>query len=274
MNKNKYLLGKQNLKSRSTKGLDFIKLDKSEVEDSIKEMSEELASLQELIFAENKHRVLIVLQGLDTSGKDGTVKHVFSATNPQGVKVASFKEPNDIEKSHDFLWRIHKEVPRNGEITIFNRSHYEDFIVPYVHKLLPNKRLKDRIEEINHFEKFLINEGVTIIKFFLHVSKKEQAQRIQERIDSPKKHWKFSLSDLHERQFWNRYQEAYDMALKATHHPDRPWYVIPADHKRIRDCIVSKILVSHLRALKADLPGIDPKVLKKIQKEATQLLKK
>lgn len=262
----------KSLKQISTTGSDFIKHSAKELEKEFADLANSLASLQEVIFAEGKHKVLIVLQGLDTSGKDGTVKHVFSSTNPQGVRVVSFKKPTDEELRHDYLWRVHKKTPEAGEIVIFNRSHYEDVLVPYVHKTLRKKQAIGRISDINHFEKMLINEGVTLLKFFLHISPKEQAKRITERLDNPKKHWKFQLSDLTERQLWNKYQDAYSLILKETHHEDRPWFIIPADDKDLRNYLISQILVDRLTDLKPTLPQFDPKTLKKIKEEAAKLL--
>jgi PPK2 family polyphosphate:nucleotide phosphotransferase len=246
-------------------------LAKKSLKSDFEEIIEKLADLQELIFAESKHKILIVLQGLDTSGKDGTVKHVFAATNPQGLRVVSFKRPSDVETRHDYLWRVHSQTPIRGEMVIFNRSHYEDLIIPTVHKTLPAKQIKDRIDDINAFEKMLVNEGVTILKFFLHISRGEQAQRLRERVNNPKKHWKFELSDLEERHHWNSYQHAYGHVMKETHHVDRPWHIIPADDKDMRNYIVSSILVERLQKLKPVLPIFDKKTFAKIKKELKNL---
>ncbi len=234
-------------------------------------ISERLGHLQELIFAESKHKVLIILQGLDTSGKDGTVKHVFAATNPQGLRVVSFKRPTEIEQRHDYLWRVHKQTPEKGELVIFNRSHYEDVIIPTVHDTLPAVQIKQRISDINSFEKMLVNEGVTILKFFLHISRKEQAKRLHERIANPAKHWKFELSDLAERRHWNEYQKAYGEIIHQTHHADRPWFLVPGDDKDLRNYIISSILVDRLERLKPLLPDFDQKTLAKIKKELRDL---
>ncbi|QLY26757.1 PPK2 family polyphosphate kinase [Bdellovibrio sp. KM01] len=234
-------------------------------------ISEKLGRVQELIFAESKHKVLIILQGLDTSGKDGTVKHVFSATNPQGLRVVSFKRPTEIEMRHDYLWRVHKQTPERGEMVIFNRSHYEDLIVPLVHKTIPLKQVKDRISDVNAFEKMLVREGVTILKFFLHISRKEQALRLRERIENPEKHWKFELSDLTERRHWSDYQTAYGEVIQDTHHTDRPWFIVPADDKNLRNLIISSILLERLEKLNPVLPVFDGKTLAKIKKELKHL---
>ncbi|WP_413294444.1 PPK2 family polyphosphate kinase [Bdellovibrio sp. HCB185ZH] len=234
-------------------------------------ISEKLGRVQELIFAEAKHKVLIILQGLDTSGKDGTVKHVFSATNPQGLRVVSFKRPTELELRHDYLWRIHKQTPERGEMVIFNRSHYEDLIMPLVHKTLSLKEIRDRIADVNAFEKMLVREGVTVLKFFLHISRKEQASRLRERIENPEKHWKFELSDLAERRHWNDYQKAYGEVLQSTHHEDRPWFIVPGDDKNLRNLIISTILLERLEKLKPVLPAFDGKTLAKIKKELKDL---
>ncbi|MEK2646437.1 PPK2 family polyphosphate kinase [Bdellovibrio sp. BCCA] len=264
----------KDLKDCSTDASKYFSGDKDDLEKEIDKLTDKLSDLQELIFAESNHKILIILQGLDTSGKDGTVKHVFSSTNPQGVRVVSFKPPTEIEKAHDYLWRIHKESPKRGEIAIFNRSHYEDFIVPYVHHFLPPHKLKQRLKDIVNFEKMLSTEGVIIFKFFLHISPTEQAKRILERIDNPAKHWKFSMSDLREREHWKRYIKAYNIALKKSHHPDAPWNIIPADDKRLRDFLISSILVERLSNLNPRPARMDPAIIRKVQREAKLLLKK
>jgi PPK2 family polyphosphate:nucleotide phosphotransferase len=265
------------LKNRSlskfpTDGKKIYDADRDVIHEKTKKLCLDLESLQELIYAEGEKKILIILQGMDTSGKDGTIKHVFSATDPQGLRVASFKKPSEEEARHDYLWRVHTQIPAQGEIVIFNRSHYEDYVVPRVHHQVSKKHLKQRLEQINQFEQFLVNEGVTIFKFFLHISHKEQAKRIQERLDNPKKHWKFSLSDLSERRYWNQYHEAYEEVLKHTHKKHAPWYVIPADDKRIRNFLISLILVRGIRALNPKFPKFDPGLLKKIKTEAHKVL--
>lgn len=262
------------LRKIPTNGTKMCKLDGKDLEKEIQDLGERLGDLQELIFAEGKHKILIILQGLDTSGKDGTVKHVFSETNPQGIRVVSFKEPSEFEKSHDYLWRTHLQLPRTGEMVIFNRSYYEDYIIPRVHKTLPKKQVEQRLEQINNFEEMLVAEGITVFKFFLHISLKEQAARIQARLDNPKKHWKFSLSDLTERQFWDKYQDAYDTVLHETHSKNRPWDIIPADDKRVRNYEISSILVERLESLKPEFPEIDAKKIKTLKAEAAKILKK
>lgn len=268
----KFFLGKHKLSAFSTKGEDFCSLDKEQLEEKTKLLGTHLAELQEIIFAESKHKILIVLQGMDTSGKDGTVKHVFGATNPQGVRVISFKQPTELEQSYDFLWRIHQQVPRKGEMVIFNRSHYEDYIVPRVHKVLTEKQVKGRLEDIQNFEKMLAREGVILFKFFLHISSEEQASRLKLRLENENKHWKFSLSDLTERRYWKEYHNAYEAAIQGTHTKECPWDIIPADHKFIRNYLISKILVERLKKLHPQLPKFDAKMIRKMKAEAERTL--
>ena len=191
-----------------------------------KSLNRRLEALQECLYAEGKHRILVVLQAMDTGGKDGTIRHVFDGTNPQGVKVASFKRPTSIELAHDYLWRVHPHTPGNGEIVIFNRSHYEDVLVVRVHDLVPPEVWERRYDQINAFEQRLAEEGTTILKFFLHISKDEQRKRLQARLDEPTKHWKFSRADLAEREHWSAYEEAYEAVLSKTSTAWAPWYVI------------------------------------------------
>lgn len=221
---------------------------------AIQKLNVELQELQELLYAEGKHRVLVVLQAMDTGGKDGTIRRVFGGVNPQGVKVASFKVPTAEELAHDFLWRIHKAVPASGEIVIFNRSHYEDVLVVRVHNLVPKAVWSKRYEQINDFEKMLADNGTTILKFFLHISKDEQRERLQARLDDPTKHWKFSLGDLDERKLWDDYQQAYEDALNKTSTKHAPWYIVPADRKWYRDLVISTVLVETLKGLKMKFP--------------------
>lgn len=214
----------------------------------------ELETLQEMLYAENKHKVLIVLQGIDTGGKDGVIRAVFDGVNPAGVKVASFKVPTPKELSHDYLWRIHKQTPGKGEIVIFNRSHYEDVLVVRVHNLVYKKVWNKRYEHINNFEKLLVDEGTTILKFFLYISKDEQKERLQERIDIPEKNWKFSSGDLKERLLWDDYIDAYQDVLNKTSTKHAPWHVIPANRNWYRNWLISSILVDTLRSLKMKYP--------------------
>lgn len=220
----------------------------------IAKLNEKLQELQELLYAEGRHKVLVVLQAMDTGGKDGAIRRVFDGVNPQGVKVASFKVPTAEELAHDFLWRIHKVVPASGEMVIFNRSHYEDVLVVRVHNYVPKDVWSKRYEQINAFEKHLAETGTTILKFFLHISKDEQKERLQARLDDPSKHWKFSLGDLDERKLWDDYQAAYEDALNKTSAEYAPWYVVPANRKWYRDLVISTVLVDTLKGLKMEYP--------------------
>lgn len=213
-----------------------------------------LGELQELLYAEGKHKVLVVLQAMDTGGKDGTIRRVFSGVNPQGVHVASFKVPTPEELAHDFLWRIHKVVPGKGEMTIFNRSHYEDVLVVRVHDLVPPEVWQQRYDQINEFERLLAETGTTILKFYLHIDLDEQKERLQARLDDPAKHWKFRLGDLRERKRWPDYMTAYEDALSNTSTPYAPWYIVPANRKWYRDLVISSILVETLESLDMKFP--------------------
>jgi PPK2 family polyphosphate:nucleotide phosphotransferase len=217
-------------------------------------LNERLAELQLLLFAEAKHRVLVVLQGMDTSGKDGTIRHVFKSVNPQGVKVASFKRPNETELAHDYLWRIHSHVPGDGHLTIFNRSHYEDVLVVRVHDLAPKPVWHQRFQHIREFERMLADEGTVIRKIFLHISRAEQKQRLEERLANPVKNWKFEQADVQERRLWDNYRVAYEDALAETSTDQAPWYVVPADRKWYRNLVISEILIKALESLKMSYP--------------------
>jgi len=218
----------------------------------------ELERLQELLYAEHKHKLLIVLQGMDTAGKDGTIRHVFDGANPQGVRVASFKVPTHEELAHDFLWRVHKQTPGAGEIVIFNRSHYEDVLVVRVHGLVSRADCRRRYADINSFEQMLVNEGTTILKFFLHIDKAEQKRRLEERLVEKDKQWKFNPGDLKERARWRDYMRAYEDALSATNTAAAPWYIIPANRKWYRNLLISRILVECLKGLKMAYPKPAP----------------
>ncbi len=214
-----------------------------------------LTRQQVLLYAEHKHSVLVVLQAMDAGGKDGTIKHVFSGVNPQGVRVARYNQPTPVELAHDFLWRVHPHAPANGEIAIFNRSHYEDVLVTRVHKLVDKKTCARRYEHIRDFEALLAESGTTILKFFLHISKEEQLARFAQRLEDPARNWKISESDYSERQFWDDYVDAYEDAIGATSTANAPWYVIPANHKWFRNLAVSQIIADSMADLKSRLPG-------------------
>ena len=218
------------------------------------ELNKELESLQEMLYAEGKRRVLIVLQGMDTSGKDGVIRHVFEGVNPQGVQVASFKVPTSLELAHDYLWRIHQKTPGKGEIVIFNRSHYEDVLVVRVHNLVPPEVWKKRYDQIKNFERLLVEEGTVILKFFLHISPEEQARRFLERVETPEKNWKFNPGDLEERKHWQEYMEAYEDAINKTSTNYAPWYVIPSDRKWYRNLAIASIMVDTLKGMQMSYP--------------------
>src|ERR1700722_8230336 len=224
---------------------------KDEAEDYLKE----LARQQTLLYAEHKHSVLVVLQAMDAGGKDGTIRHVFSGVNPQGVDVASFKQPTPLELSHDFLWRIHAQAPRAGQIVIFNRSHYEDVLVTRVHKLVDKKICARRYEHIRDFEALLVESGTTILKFFLHISKEEQLARFAQRLDDPGRNWKISESDYSERELWDDYVDAFEDAIGATSTANAPWYVIPSNHKWFRNLAVSQIIADAMADLGLAFPA-------------------
>jgi len=228
--------------------------DKQRAKERLKELNKELEGLQELLYAEHKHRLLVVLQGMDTSGKDGTIRHVFEGVNPKGVRVASFGVPTPLELDHDYLWRIHQKMPAMGEIVIFNRSHYEEVLVVRVHGLVPQKIWKRRYEQINDFERMLSEEGTSILKFFLHIDKKEQKARLQARLDEPQKQWKFQKGDLAERKLWPRYRRAYEDVLERTSTEWAPWHIVPANHKWYRNLVVASIVVDTLRGFDMKFP--------------------
>jgi PPK2 family polyphosphate:nucleotide phosphotransferase len=213
-----------------------------------------LNKLQELLYASQQKALLIVLQGMDGSGKDGAIRHIFSGVNPQGCDVTSFKVPTPLEARHDFLWRAHVAVPPLGNIGIFNRSHYEDVLSPAVHKLISPKVVRKRLADTNQFERVLVDNGVVILKFFLHISREEQANRLKARLDDPDKHWKLDPADFRERKFWPQYTAAYERILKHTSTRKAPWFVIPSDHKWYRNVAISAILVDTLQGLKLKYP--------------------
>jgi PPK2 family polyphosphate:nucleotide phosphotransferase len=223
-----------------------------------------LATLQEVLYASQKKAVLIVLQGMDTAGKDGTIRHIFSGINPQGCVVTPFKPPTPLEARHDFLWRAHAAAPARGTIGIFNRSHYEDVLVPAAHKLVPFSTIRKRIDDINEFEDMLVDNDVVILKFFLHISREEQARRLQSRLDNPDKHWKLDPADFRERRLWNEYVEAFERVLATTSPKHAPWFVIPSDQKWYRNIVISGILVDAMKALRLRYPKpvVDPATLR------------
>lgn len=216
--------------------------------------TQKLAQLQYKLYSENKQSLLIVLQAMDAGGKDGTINHVLAPMNPQGCRVQGFKVPSAEELEHDFLWRIHKAAPKRGEVVIFNRSHYEDVLVARVHKLVPDKVWKARYEFINDFEKLLVRHDTKIVKFYLHITKEEQLNRFEKRLNLPEKHWKISDGDYKERQYWDDYMKAFQDALSKCSTEHAPWYVIPANKKWFRNMAISQILVDTMEDMKMKLP--------------------
>jgi PPK2 family polyphosphate:nucleotide phosphotransferase len=231
---------------------------KKDTHEASEELKRSLIELQERLWAENKRSVLLVLQALDAGGKDGAIRKVFSGVNPQGCRVTSFKRPSEEELEHHFLWRINRALPRRGEIGIFNRSHYEDVVTVRVHGKIDAQTVRQRIHTINSFERGLADDGVTIVKVFLHISKEEQAERLRARLEDPTKHWKFASADLEERARWDLYQAAFADAISATSTEAAPWYVVPADHKWYRDWALLSILVDTLRQMAPSFPDPEP----------------
>ena len=220
------------------------------------ETAVEIDKLQDRLYAEGRRALLVILQGTDTSGKDGTIRSVFNATGPLGVSVTAFKQPSEEELAHDFLWRAHRVCPHRGTIGIFNRSHYEDVLVVKVRGLVPMEVIEQRYEQINAFEKMLVENGTTILKFMLHISKKEQAERLQERLDDPKKNWKFNPGDLDDRERWDDFQAAYETMLHRCSTPWAPWHVVPADRKWVRNAVIAGIVKQTLEDMDPQYPQV------------------
>src|SRR3954471_2923359 len=228
--------------------------DADEARQELGQLVEQIADLQARLYAEDERSLLVVLQGIDAAGKDSSVKHVFRGTNPQGVRVYSFKEPSNEESAHDFLWRYHQHTPAQGMIHVFNRSHYEDVLVVRVKGLVPEERWRSRYDSINDFERMLAREGTTIVKFFLHISKDAQLDRFRERLEREDKHYKFSSNDVRERRNWDAYQEAYEEALNHTSTEWAPWYMVPADHKWYRNLVVAQTVATVLEEMNPRWP--------------------
>ena len=220
-------------------------------------LQRELQDFQKVLYAQGKHKILVVMQAMDTGGKDGCIKHVFSQIDPQGIHVRSFKKPTEEELAYDFLWRVHAKVPPRGQLVIFNRSHYEDVIAVRVKKLFPDEVWKRRQRHILDFERMLAEEGTTIIKIFLHISKAEQKRRLEARLALPEKHWKFNPDDLADRARWDDFMDAYDDLIAKTSTEHAPWYVVPADRKWYRNLCVARIMVDTLKSLDLKLPKVD-----------------
>jgi PPK2 family polyphosphate:nucleotide phosphotransferase len=232
----------------------------NDLKEATAEQVDRISDLQRVFYADGRHALLIVLQGRDAAGKDGTIRKVFTAVNPQGCTVTSFKAPTDVEKAHDFLWRVHQVVPPRGMIGIFNRSHYEDVLVPRVHGLITPAECRTRYREINDFERLLAEQGVVILKFMLHISRDEQKRRLEERLANPKKNWKFRAADLDDRGRWDEFTAAYRDALRATSTKWAPWYVVPADDKKVRNWLIAQLIADALGKLDLRYPPPDPSI--------------
>ncbi len=232
------------------------------VEPLLQPLLQRLDALQTALYAESKQALLVVLQGRDAAGKDGLIRRVFGPLNSQGCVVSNFKRPTEYELARDYLWRVHQVVPPRGTIGVFNRSHYEDVLVVRVHNLVPKEVWSRRYEQINDFERILSQNGVRILKFFLHISRKEQQERLLERLNDPLKNWKFQVGDLEERKRWDEYTEAYQQALERCSTDWAPWYIVPADRKSTRNLLVAQVLVTTLEAMNPQFPRVDPEVMK------------
>ena len=258
--------GKTRLANVDTRSTCSFNGDKAATVGIFAELNAQLVELQQALYAEHKHKVLVVLQAMDTGGKDGVIRKVFSGVNPIGIHVASFKAPTPAELDHDYLWRVHARVPAKGELVVFNRSHYEDVLITRVEGWIDDRTAKRRFRQINDFEAMLVEEGTIILKFFLHISKDEQKQRLQERLDDDAKNWKFNPGDLVAREKWDDYQRVYEEAINATSSPHAPWYIVPADRNWVRDLYVCSVLVSTLSGLKMQYPaapaGLEKMVIK------------
>lgn len=231
---------------------------KAEDQAAVKALATEIDSLQNLFFADGRYKLLVVLQGTDTAGKDGTVRGVFSQTSPLGVRTVGWKAPTEAERDHDYLWRIHQRIPGSGEIMVFNRSHYEDVLVPVVNNWISPDQTQQRFAHINDFERLLAETGTVVLKFMLHIGFEEQRERLQERVDNPEKHWKFSMGDVAVRKQWKAYQQAYENLLRATSTPWAPWNIVPADSKTHRNLMIATIVRDTLKALDLRFPPEDP----------------
>jgi len=238
-----------------------LKKSDDEINDATEKEVSRISELQRVFYADSRHALLIVLQGRDAAGKDGTIRKVFTAVNPQGCVVASFKAPTEIEARHDFLWRIHAQIPPRGIIGIFNRSQYEDILVPRVHKLLKKKEWAARYDQINDFEQMLAANGVVILKFMLHISRAEQKRRLEERLADPSKNWKFRVGDLDDRRKWPEFTKAYHGILANTSTKWAPWYIVPADNKHVRNWLIARTIADTLEGLKLRYPPGDPEIV-------------
>ena len=242
------------------------KLSKEEIKeqerDTTAQLTSHIAKCQEMLYAQRQRKLLVVLQGMDTSGKDGTVRALFSQINPMGLRGVTFKAPSSGELAHDYLWRVHQQVPAKGEIAIFNRSHYEDVLITIVQGMIDEKECKRRYAHIRDFERMLAETGTVIVKIFLHISAEEQRKRLQERLDDPDKQWKFDEGDLVQRKQWDDYMRAYERAIMATDADHAPWYIIPVDSKTHRNLLISTLLLEIMQGLKLSFPEPDPRLSK------------
>ncbi len=245
-------------------------LSREEGEEAFASLTARLRDLQHMMYAEDKRSVLVVLQGRDAAGKDGTIRHVFGPVNPQGCRVTSFKVPSKLEASHDFLWRCHIATPARGQIGVFNRSHYEDVLVVRVHDLVPKSVWSKRYDHINAFEQLLADKGTMILKFYLHIDRDEQLERFKKRMDNPRKNWKISTADYSERPHWDAYTAAFEEALKKCSTDHAPWFVIPSNRKWFRNLAIAKIVVDAMEGMKMEFPepSMDMKEVKRMYHEA------
>ena len=246
------------LATRNTAAVEGLELKKSDAPAALEELGERLALLQQRLYAEDQRSLLLVLQGMDTSGKDGTIKNVFRGITATGIETTSFRAPADNELAHDFLWRVHAVCPPRGRIGVFNRSHYEDVVAVRVRSAMKTERVEQRFRHINEFERLLTDEGTTVVKVFLNISKDEQRERLQARLSDPEKRWKFRVADLDDRARWDDFVGAYDQAIAATSTEIAPWYVVPADKKWLRNVVVARIVLDALERMDPKLPPDDP----------------
>jgi len=244
---------------------DTAKLSKKDIEQEYITLQEKFIELQDVFYASQKYGLLIVLQGMDCSGKDGTVKKVLTGVNPSGFNVENFKVPTPVELGHGYLWRIHKKTPMKGDIMVFNRSYYEDVLVTRVHKIIDDDTAFSRFKEIKEFEKYLVNNNTIVLKFFLHISKDFQYEKLESRLESREKNWKFSVADLKERKFWDRYQECYSDVISNCSTKEAPWHIIPANHRWFRDYIILKTIVETMENLKLEYPCLEGNIQELMQ---------
>jgi PPK2 family polyphosphate:nucleotide phosphotransferase len=236
--------------------------DKAEDKQRIDQLAQQIAALQDVFYAEHQRKLLVILQGMDTSGKDGTIRGVFGRIDPLGIRSVSFKAPTSVEREHDYLWRVHKETPAQGETVIFNRSHYEDVLITRVHVWIDDNECKRRHGQIRDFERMMAETGTVLLKFFLHISKDEQKKRLEQRLADPEKHWKFDPQDLEERKYWDDYQEAYKQAIAETNADHAPWYLIPADSKTHRNLAIASVVLETMESMKLAYPPAHPEYAK------------